>query len=63
MRTRPYCLISGFVFSAVALVHVARLAYGWAFTIGPYDLPAAPSWVGAAAAAALALWGFRLARA
>lgn len=63
MRHRPYCLVSGAVFSLVALLHAGRLAYGWAFVIGPWSLPVAASWVGAPAAAALALWAFRLARA
>jgi hypothetical protein len=63
MRTRPYCLVSGAVFAAVALLHAGRLAAGWDFTIGPWSLPVAASWLGAPAAAALALWAFRLARA
>jgi hypothetical protein len=62
MRTRPYCLTSGAVFSLVSLLHLGRLAYGWGFTIGPWSLPVGASWVGAPAAAALALWAFRLAR-
>lgn len=63
MRTRPYCLVSGVIFTAVALLHAGRLANGWPFTVGPYDLPAAASWFGVVAAGALALWAFRLARA
>jgi hypothetical protein len=63
MRTRPYCLISGAIFSLVALLHVGRLAYGWPFVIGTWSLPVAASWAGAAAAGALACWAFRLARA
>jgi len=60
MKGRAYLLISGSIFGVVAVLHVLRLVNGWPFQVGPWVLPVALSWVGAAVAAGLCLWAFRL---
>jgi len=60
MNGRSYLLISGSIFGVVAALHVLRLVNGWPFQVGPWILPVALSWVGAAAGAGLCLWAFRL---
>jgi len=60
MSCRTYHWISGSIFGAVAAVHVARLVNGWPFQVGPWILPVTLSWAGAAVAAGLCLWAFRL---
>ena len=47
------------LFAAVALAHVARLAFGIPVTIGDVSVPIAVSWIAAPVFAALAVWGFR----
>ena len=60
MSCRTYLWFSGTIFGIVATLHVLRLINGWPFQVGPFILPVALSWAGAAAAAALCLWAFRL---
>ena len=60
MSSRPYLWISGSIFGVVAAAHVLRLVNGWRFQVGPWVLPDVLSWAGAAAAAGLCLWAFRL---
>jgi hypothetical protein len=60
MSCRTYLGISGSIFGVVAALHVVRLVNGWPFQVGPWLLPVALSWVGAAVAAGLCLWAFRL---
>ncbi len=63
MNAKPYLYVSASIFTLVALMHLARLIQGWPVQIGEQMIPMAASWVGAVVAAALALWGFRSARA
>ena len=60
MSSRPYLWISGSLFGVVAALHVLRLVNGWPFQVGPWVLPVALSWAGAAVAVGLCLWAFRL---
>jgi hypothetical protein len=60
MRCRTYLCISGAIFGVVAALHVLRLLNGWPFEVGPFSLPVTLSWAGAAVAAGLCLWAFRL---
>jgi hypothetical protein len=57
---RPYLLITALVFAIVALIHLVRAIGGWAFTIGPYDLPLSVSWVGFVVTGGLAVWSVTL---
>jgi hypothetical protein len=50
------------LFAAVALAHVARLAWNIPVTFGATPLPMAVSWIAAPLFAALSVWGFRSGR-
>ena len=56
-----YLYVSAAIFGSVALVHVVRALSGWAFQIGPMDVPVLASWVGFVITGALAVWAIRLA--
>jgi hypothetical protein len=58
---RAYLRISGVIFGIVALVHVARLAYGWPAEVAGWAVPLWVSWAGMVVAGALCIWAFRLA--
>lgn len=61
MNVRPYCVVSGALFSLVAVAHLARVAYGLPVTIDDYAVPMAVSWVAVVVPACLAAWAIRLA--
>jgi uncharacterized membrane protein len=60
MTPRTYSLITGIIFSLVALLHALRLLRGWHVVIGDLSLPIWVSWIGLAIAGYLAYQGFRL---
>jgi len=62
MNAYSYFLISGIFFAAVAVIHLFRLIYGWAFTIGDFSAPMYVSVFGLLIPAALSAWGLRLSR-
>jgi hypothetical protein len=62
MTPRTYSLITGIIFSLVALLHALRLLRGWHVVIGDLSLPVWVSWIGLAIAGYLAYQGFRLSR-
>jgi hypothetical protein len=55
---RPFTSLAAIIFAVVALVHLLRLAYGWAVTIVGADVPRWTSVVGLVIAGVLAagLW-------
>ena len=59
---RAYLLITGFVFGAMTLLHILRLAYAWPAQIGGWTVPLELSWLGLVVAGALCVWAFALAR-
>jgi len=59
---RAYLVTTVVVFAVVSLIHLVRAINGWSFTIGPYDLPMAVSWIGFVVTAGLAAWSFILMR-
>ena len=61
MSDRGYCMVSAAVFSVVAVAHLLRSLGGWPLVLGTWPAPVGVSWLAAAAAAALAAWGFRCA--
>lgn len=50
------------VFAAVALAHVARIAFAIPVTVADAALPMAVSWIAAPVFLALAAWGLRSGR-
>lgn len=62
MTSRTYCVVSGTLFSLVALAHLLRILYGMPIVVDAYDVPMTVSWFGLVVPAALAFWAFRLAK-
>ncbi len=56
-----FVILSGIVFAVVAVVHAARLFYGWPVRIGSTAIPSWVSWLGVAGAGVLAVWAWHLA--
>ena len=63
MNSRSYCVVSGVLFSLVALAHLLRIVSGTPITVEAYDVPMWVSWFGLLVPAALATWAFRNSRA
>ena len=61
MSTRTYLLVSGALFTIVALAHLWRIVLALPVLIGGYDLPMWASWVATFIPAFLAFSAFRLA--
>ena len=62
MAQRTYSLVTGIIFSLVALLHALRLLRGWHVVIGDISVPVWISWIGLTLAGYLAYEGFRLSR-
>jgi hypothetical protein len=58
MSRRAYLLVSAVIFSLVALLHLARIVFGWSAVIGNCSVPMWLSWVGLIVAGALVYFGF-----
>lgn len=62
MAYRLYCVLSGILFSLVALAHLFRILYSLPVLVDAYNVPMVFSWVGFVVPAVLAVWAFRVAR-
>jgi len=58
---KTYCLVSGVLFTLVAIAHLLRIVNGLPVQVGEFNVPMAASWIGLVVPAALALWAFRAA--
>ena len=63
MEHKEYCLVSGILFTLVALAHLLRILYGMSVQIDAIDVPMWVSWIGLVVPGALAVWAFRINRA
>ena len=63
MRHKKYCVVSGVLFTLVALAHLLRIVYGVSIQVDEVMVPMLFSWIGLAVPAALAVWAFRISRA
>jgi ABC-type lipoprotein release transport system permease subunit len=61
VNPRPYLVISGVLFGAIAVLHLTRLVSQVEVQVGTRLVPMRVSWVGLVVASALALWALRLA--
>jgi hypothetical protein len=61
MGYKSYCVVSGVLFSLVALAHLLRIIGGLPINIGTIAVPMAVSWGGLIVPALLAIWAFRAA--
>ena len=60
MEHKKYCVISGLLFSLVALAHLLRIVYGMSVQVDEYAVPMFVSWIGFIIPAGLAFWAFRI---
>lgn len=60
MKQKNYLQVSGLIFTAVALMHVLRLVFGWQVTFDAWSVPVWASVIGAAVAGYLAYSAFKL---
>lgn len=60
MGHKEYCIISGTLFSLVALAHLLRIVYGMSVQIDEFAVPMLVSWVGLIVPGVLAVWAFRI---
>ena len=60
MNFKNYCVVSGVLFSLVALAHLSRIVYGMSVQVDGYSIPMFLSWVGFVIPACLAFWAFRI---
>ena len=59
MEHQKYCVVSGVLFSLVALAHLLRIIFGMSLQVDEFDVPMFISWVGLVVPTGLALWAFR----
>ena len=62
MGHKEYCVVSGALFSLVALAHLLRIVYAMSIQVDEYVVPMFFSWVGFILPAALGFWAFRISR-
>jgi len=58
---QAYLVVSALIFGVVAIIHLVRAVNGWAFVVGPLEIPNAVSWAGFVVTATLCYWAIRLA--
>lgn len=61
INPKPYFVVSGCLFTLVALVHLVRAIYGWPVVVADWEVPISVSWVAFVLTASLALWAVQLA--
>lgn len=62
MGHRNYCMVSGVLFTLVALAHLLRIVFDMPITVDGYAVSMMASWFGLLIPASLAIWAFRLMR-
>ncbi|MDH3621901.1 MAG: hypothetical protein OER91_13475 [Gammaproteobacteria bacterium] len=62
MEHKNYCIVSGVLFSLVALAHLLRIVNGMSIQVDDYAVPMFVSWVALVVPAGLAFWAFRISR-
>ncbi len=62
MGHKNYCVVSGVLFSVVALAHLLRIVNGMSIQIDDFAVPMLASWIGLVVPAGLAFWAFRITR-
>ncbi|MBI2612443.1 hypothetical protein HYW59_01350 [Candidatus Kaiserbacteria bacterium] len=60
MPHKTYMTVSTAIFALVALLHLARVLFGWGMAIYTWEIPFWASWVALLAAGYLAYSGYKL---
>jgi hypothetical protein len=61
MNRKTFFMLTGIIFTLVALFHLVRIFMEWPVMIADWSVPKWVSWVGLIVAGGLALFGFRFA--
>jgi hypothetical protein len=59
MDRKTFCMLTGIIFTLVALFHLVRIYMEWPVMIGDWSVPQWVSWVALIVAVGLAAFGFR----
>ena len=62
MDQRTFSITAGVIFALMALIHLARIYWGWPIVVGSQSVPMWASWMGLVIAGGLAYFGLRAAR-
>jgi len=62
MNHKTFSLVTGGLFLVIAVVHLARIIYGWEITLNTLAIPMWVSWTALAVMGFLAYSGLQLAR-
>jgi hypothetical protein len=62
VSTKPFLLVSGFIFFIVGLLHLLRLLYGWPVQFDAWNVPDWVSCLGLIVAWGLSAWAYSLCR-
>ena len=57
--SKTYITITAGIFTLIALLHLARIIYGWEAMIGSVEIPMWASWLAVLAAGVLVLKGWK----
>jgi len=61
MNQKTFVIVTGFIFSIVALLHLLRIIFSWEAVIAGWIVPAWASWIALAVSTLLAITAFKLA--
>lgn len=59
MERKNYCIVSGALFSLIAVAHLLRIVYGVSIQVDQFAVPMIVSWIGIIVTGTLAFWAFR----
>jgi hypothetical protein len=62
MSQKTFLGVSGTIFGTIAILHLARIVYGWQAQIGSFAVPTWLSWLSLLIAGYLAITAFSLLR-
>jgi hypothetical protein len=62
MNTKAYLIVSTFIFTVVAVMHLLRLVLGWSVVLGMTSIPLWVSMLAVLVSASVAIWGLALMR-
>ena len=60
MNQRRFDLVAGAIFAVIAIMHLARIVYGWNAVINHWSVPMWASWLAVVIAGCLAYQGLKL---
>lgn len=62
MNIKTFLSVASVIFGLIAVLHLARIVYGWPSIIGSFEMPMWPSWIAVVAAGYLSYEACRLSK-